>query len=243
MEINSVSNNRVKMWMKLHTKKERDKTSKFLLEGEHLIIEASKKGVIETLLVIDGYKQKFVCNEVIVCSESVLKKLSKNISGCKCIAVCRVLNSEIKKFDRLLLLDDVQDPGNMGTIIRSAVSFGFDAIIASNNSVDFYNDKTIRSTQGAIFSIPLIRSDILKEIENLKKHDTKLFAFALGEDANNLDDVKKVKRMALVFGNEGQGIRNEVIRACDAAVKIEMNNFESLNVAVAAGIAMYKFRK
>lgn len=243
MEIQSCANARVKQWAKYHEKKYREMDQKFLVEGEHLIKEACKANLVDCLILGEDcpYEFEFV-GEVITASYEVMKKLSSNVSVANCLAVCHYLAPINQLGEKIVLLDDVQDPGNVGTIIRSAHSFGFDTVVLSNKSVDIYNEKLIRSTQGAVFFMPLVKADILETIESLKKNGIKTYATALRE-AKPLSSFTNQPRLALVLGNEGSGISEAVLQACDERIFIEMSYFESLNVAIAGGICMYAFRK
>ncbi|MFV0479016.1 MAG: TrmH family RNA methyltransferase [Anaerorhabdus sp.] len=243
MEITSVQNTKVKQWAKLHTKKGRDEEGRFLIEGEHLIQEALQTGCVETILIQDGYHTTLdVCADY-VCHEQVMKKLSKNPSGCQMMAVCTFPKLEIKQSQRLVLLDGIQDPGNMGTIIRTALAFGYDGVICSADCVDLYNEKTIRSTQGALFKIAVKKVALDQAIAKLKNEQVSIFAMALNDEALPMSSCDKPEKLAIILGNEGQGISDAILEKADQSVKIEMNQFDSLNVAVAAGIGLYYFKK
>ena len=129
----------------------------------------------------------------------------------------------------------------MSTIIRTAVSFGYDVVICSKTCADLYNEKTIRSTQGAFFHIPLIRTELSDALKELQKDGFIIYATAL-DSSVPLQSIEAAEKMAFVFGNEGQGVSEEIQRLSDQRVRIEMDGFESLNVAVAAGIIMYRFQ-
>ncbi len=172
MIIQSTQNEKIKTWAKLHHKKGRDEAKQFLVEGEHLIREAITRNCLEALLIEEGLCSSFE-GTTIECSHEVLKKLSQSISGTTMIGVCRMIEAEPENSNRVLLLDNIQDPGNLGTIIRTAHSFNFDAIYCSYDCVDLYNDKTIRSTQGAFFHIPVIRTDLENQFKLLKEDDFK----------------------------------------------------------------------
>lgn len=243
MEITSLQNQKIKNWIKLHQKKYRDSQKQFLVEGEHLIQEAQKADCLETLLIREGHENIFsMTSNVYVLHDHVMDKLSMNVSKVNYIGVCKQTNEEIKQTKRLLFLDNIQDPGNMGTIIRSAYSFGFDGILIGNDCVDVYNEKTIRSTQGALFHIPIQRVNLLESMELYKKHGVQMIATAL-EGAIPFHELKSEKSMGLILGNEGSGIKAEILDAADIKTKIEMTHFESLNVGVAASICMYGLRK
>lgn len=242
MEITSLTNAKVKQWSKYKEKKHRDKDHKFLIEGEHLIEEAHKANLIECILIEQGKENMFPAYETYEVTRDILKKLSDSVSGTYIMAVCHMPNiSSIDFGNKVIVLDDVQDPGNVGTIIRTAFSFGYTSIVLSNHSVDVYNEKVIRSTQGALFHMPIIRGDIMELLQELKQQGITLYATSLHE-ATPLQQTPKKTPCALIFGNEGNGVSKDVIDYSDHKVFIEIDTFESLNVAVAAGICMYEFR-
>ncbi len=238
--IESLSNARVKKWTSLHTKKGRDETGLFLVEGEHLIQEALKAGILETLIIDED--NPFDFDRVISVTPAIMKKISQNVSAVHLIGVCRRTEPEVKEPERVIILDGVQDPGNAGTMIRTAVSFGFDAVYCSNDSCDLFNDKTIRSTQGALFHIPVLRCEPLDLIHSLQNDGFKVIATTL-EHSKTMKEIPNAGKLAFVFGNEGKGVRKEVQEAADDRLRIEMEGFESLNVAVAAGIVMYHYQR
>ena len=233
MKITSLQNDRVKYWVSLGEKKTRDKERRFLIEGDHLINEAKKLGlIIETISVVDINADYFV-------TENIMKKISKQQSISYNAAVARFI-PEDSITGNVLVLDGIQDPGNLGTIIRSAVAFNISTIVISDNSVDVYNPKVIRATEGMIFNINILRRNLKEFIPTLKNLGYRI----VGTDVINGEDIKKFKdkeSLALVIGNEGQGIREEIKTMCDDFVYIKMNNLcESLNVGVAASILMYE---
>ncbi|MBQ6221176.1 MAG: RNA methyltransferase [Solobacterium sp.] len=239
MKIESLQNQYVKQWTKLHEKKERDKTGLFLVEGEHLITEALHAGIVQKILCTG--EDPFDFPDCIEVTEPVMKKISQNVSGAKYIAVCVQKELTADDAKRVILLDDVQDPGNFGTIIRTARSFGFEAIYTSKKTCDLYNEKVIRSTQGALFTMPVIRCNLAEKIRELKTESFRVIGTAL-KDAVPMSRIEEAEKMAFLFGNEGQGVHPELLDACDQRLFIEIGNFESLNVAVAAGIVMYRYR-
>ncbi len=142
--------------------------------------------------------------------------------------------------NKVLILDNVQDPGNIGTLIRSCAAFGFDTIIAEN-SVDFYNDKVIRSTQGALFKVNLISSEIGGFIDNHPDFD--IYATDL-KSQRYLDEMKiTAKKLAIILGNEGSGVSQEILAKVNNSFKLKMSNMESLNVGVAGSIILYELSK
>lgn len=239
MYISSINNNIIRDAVKLKSKKYRDSSNTFLIEGEHLVNEAYKKGVLLVIFVLKDYEFNSHNIKTYEVSVDVLKRLSDNVSVPKVIAIAKKVNcQDIGK--RVLILDRLQDPGNMGTIIRSAVAFNFDTIILSDDSVDLYNSKVIRSSQGMIFNINIIRSNLVSKLKYLKEDSYKI----IGTDVVDGVDVSCVKleeKIALVIGNEGSGISTEIRNLCDKFVYINMNSLcESLNAGVAASILMYE---
>ena len=142
--------------------------------------------------------------------------------------------------EKVLILDKIQDPGNLGTIIRSAVAFNIDTIICSQDTVDVYNPKVIRASQGMMFHIPILVQDPEQTIKELHQKDYKV----IGTKVTNGEDVRKAaiySHFALVIGNEGQGISDKIENLCDQFLYIKMNgNCESLNASVAASILLYE---
>ena len=241
MEITSIHNANVKAWMKLKEKKGRDKARQFIVEGRHLIEEAYRANCLRCLILLKGIayrKTKFPVYEV---SEEIIRKLTSLTSKETMLGILDFPKQTIQKKERLILLDDVQDPGNLGTIIRTAISFGYDALLMTKGCADVFNEKVIRSTQGGIFHLPILRDDIDSLIQFCKQEDVCMYATSLHQ-AKHLHEVKVSKPYVLVFGNEGSGVGKQVLDSCDETIKIPMEQFESLNVAVAAGICMYAFR-
>jgi len=238
-EITSVNNARVKAWVSLQRKKNRDQEGLYLVEGRHMVIEALDAGVAETVITTqDTIYENVECVHV---SEAVMKKLALTVTPQPVMAVCRRMDNTMSwQEERYLLLDGVQDPGNLGTLLRTGLSFGFNHIILSGNCVDVYNDKVLRSTQGAVFRVHLVRMALNEAITQLKANGVRIIGTAL-EGASDIRTVSTQGPLAVVMGNEGQGVSGKVLDVCDDLAYIPIQNMESLNVAVAAGIAMYVF--
>lgn len=235
MKITSTQNEFIKHLVKLNQKKVRDTHNELLIEGEHLIEEAKAANLIKKTL---GFE-----NADIIIDEKVAKKLSSTHSGSNQFALIKKTTYEFVWGTRILICDGVQDPGNVGTMIRSAHSFGFDMVILSPDCADAYNDKTIRATQGAIFSIPVLTMDLKEAYETLKKWQIKIYASDVNETSTTLSDVNKNEPCAIVMGSEGSGVSQMTKTWADDTLFIETNHFESLNVAVASGIILYVLRK
>jgi len=238
MYISSINNDFIKDTSKLKEKKYRDKLNRFLIEGEHLVKEAIKNGVVKTIIVLDEFSFETDLEKIVVTKE-VMKKLSDNPSVPRIMAI--VEKKECTRVgNKVIILDRLQDPGNLGTIIRSAVAFDFDTLILSDDTVDLYNPKVIRSTQGMLFNINIKRCNIKEMIDTLKKKDYLILGTRVS-GGTNVKDYSVNKKFALIIGNEGQGISNEILNMCEDYLYIEMvNRCESLNAGVAASILMYE---
>lgn len=238
MLITSINNQTIKELDKLKQKKYRDLEQKFLIEGEHLVEEAEKSGVLEKIILLENseYPSKL---EKIYVSKNVMKKLSSLDTPPNIIGVCKMLSrKELGK--KVLLLDDIQDPGNLGTIIRSSVAFNVDSIVMSLNTVDLYNPKVIRSTQGMIFKINLIKDDLGQVIEKLKSKNIPIYTTNVN-GGENIKNINSTDSYGLIMGNEGNGVKDEISALADRKIYIPMNSkVESLNVSVAASILLYE---
>ena len=238
--IQSVNNKTIKDLVKLKNKKTRDEKGLFLVDGFHMVEEAKKAGLCD--LVISTDESLEGQDKVLVVSDSVMEKLSYTKTPQPIMAVCHKKDNILKHYDRVLILDGVQDPGNLGTILRSALAFGFKQIVMSPDCVDLYNDKALRSTQGAVFHLDIVRDDLGHVIPELQKLGVHVIATSL-HNASSIDDIKPTDKMAFVMGNEGNGVRDETIAMSDASLYIPIDTMESLNVGVAAGIVMYTFKE
>ena len=244
MLITSLDNERIKGYIKLKERKYRKKTNTFIVEGRHLVLEAYKAGkIIELILEKDevlplDLPTVYVTNEII-------SRISSMDTPSTVMALCKMEEKEEIVGEKLLLLDGIQDPGNLGTIIRSSLAFNVDTIVLSSECVDLYNPKVLRSTQGMIFGINIIRKELNEVITTLKEKEIPVYGTRVeyGEDVINLKE-KDRNRFALVMGNEGQGVSREILDMCDKYLYIDMNDkVESLNVAVATSILLYELNK
>lgn len=237
MLITSVNNEHIKELSKLKEKKYRDKLGLFLIEGEHLINEALRENLITEIFALENTNYNY--NNITYVTENVMKKLSSTDSIPKVIGVSKKRKEE-NIGDRILILEDIQDPGNLGTIIRSSVAFNIDTLILSPKSVDLYNSKVIRSTEGMIFHLNIIVRDLESIIKDLKKDNYLI----LGTNVNNginIKDINIPNKYALIIGNEGKGMSSEISNLCDKNIYIKMNErVESLNASVAASILLYE---
>ncbi len=236
--ITSLENDKIKGWSKLHEKKYRDQSNQFIVEDKHLVEQAIKYNQLVTLILLDGVDLEFNGPKYYV-TAAVMRKLSQQDSCAKMIGICRKLERN-ELTERIIILDNVQDPGNIGTIIRTAVAFGFETIILGHGCCDLYNEKLIRSTEGLIFLVNIITADLEIIIPDLIMNGYDLWT----TDVNNGQDLKTIpnaKKIGIVLGNEGQGVSLSLQNKIAHKIKINhYKNCESLNVAVAAGIIMYQ---
>lgn len=232
MKVTSIHNDNVKYWVSLKNKKIRDKERKFIVEGDHLIEEARKNNLIEYIISCVDEKADFYVTKEIMEKISDQKSISYNAAVVKFIPEDSVNGN-------VIILDNLQDPGNLGTIIRSSVAFNIDTIIISDTSVDLYNPKVVRSTEGMIFNLNIIRRNLEGIIPVLKNLGYKI----VGTDVNEGIDVRNISKenVAIIIGNEGNGMSENVKEMCDEFINIKINkSCESLNAGVAASIIMYE---
>ena len=231
--IESVNNVNIKEYAKLNDKKYRDKTGFFIIEGEHLVREAELAGVLVDAYSLDG-------SIGIQVSIPVMKKLSNLTNIPNVIGIAKKKETKEVK-GNILMLDTIQDPGNLGTIIRSAVAFGIDTIVASPETVDLYNTKVIRGTEGLIFKINYMVTDLKEFLRNNKDKYT-----IYTTNVRNGEDVSKIEinnQFILIMGNEGRGVSDDLTDFADSTIYIPIQNCESLNVAIATSIILYEFNK
>lgn len=241
MLYSSIENKKIKNIKKLNSKKYRDEENKFLVEGEHLILEAYKNGILEEVILEENTDIDIdvVKNYV---TKSVLKYISELDNPSKIMGICKKIEKK-DIGDKILILDGVQDPGNLGTIIRSSVAFNIDTIVLSNDCVDVYNSKVLRATQGMIFNINIIEENLLDFIPGLTKNGYKVYGTKVN-GGKSLKSVEKSKKFAIIMGNEGRGVSSSVLDLCSDYIYIDMNSTcESLNVGVATSIILYELDK
>ena len=237
----SIENEHIKEIKKLNNKKYRDLNGKFIIEGKHLVEEAIKNNLVEEVLLLEGNNEKYDVKTNYV-NGKVMKYITELDNPSKIIGICHKKNDKIQG-NHILILDDIQDPGNLGTIIRSAVAFNIDTIILSKTGVDLYNSKVLRSTQGMIFNINIVVSDIKEEILKLKNDNYKILTTNV-EGGKLVKSIEKNQKFAIIIGNEGKGVSKEIKELSDEYIYIEMNKkCESLNAAVATSIILYELSR
>ena len=240
--ITSKANSVVKNAKKLHQKKYR-KTS-YLIEGWHLFEEAVQVGAkIEKIFALVEYGDKLVdYPQTVLVTEEILLDLADSQTPQGIVAIVQKEEELLPDFTsgKYLFLEDVQDPGNVGTMIRTADAAGFSGVIVSSKSADIYSLKTLRSMQGSHFHLPIYRMSVEIFVEEAKKSHLPILATTLSQNSKDYRELARLEDFALVMGNEGQGISSFMTAQADQLVHINMKGqAESLNVAIAAGILMF----
>ena len=253
--ISSVHNPQVKQWVQLLSKKGRDTQGKFMVEGTHLVQEALRQSVYPVDCVVYS-EERGVPTELadyvgqqgewISVSESVFGKCSDTKSSQSILAVVHRPAIEwmpfLNKEDALVvLIDGVQDPGNLGTIVRSADAAGADGVLLGKGTVDLYNPKTLRSTMGSLFHLPAMECDLIEVLKLLKDQpEVQIVNTSLQAEHSCYSSDFRPSTW-FVFGNEGQGVSADISRYVTHEVKIPMvGKAESLNVAMAATVLLFE---
>ncbi len=257
--IKSKDNETYKKIKSLSTSKGRKKEGKYIAEGIRTVELAVEYGAeidviamsekfytkIENKTIVDNLDEKF---KVYVFPDDMFEKMvmTENTQGVAAICKIRSLNVEdfnCYKHKKIIVVDRIQDPGNMGTIIRTADAAGFDLILITSNTVDVFNPKVVRSAMGSMFFMDMIFASQNDLLECLKKNDIEIVSGYLNTD-NYYDKIEYKEKCALVVGNEANGINEFWIENSDKLVKIPMfGRAESLNVAVSAALLMYQINK
>ena len=208
----------------------------FLLEGDKFINDTAPEDIVRIFSTDTDICRRFdnTVEEVYEVTDSVLSKLSGESSKSKLIAV--VKKRKVARPEKLLLLDGIQDPGNVGTMIRTAFAFGF-GVVCGNGTANPYLPKVVRSTAGAVCRAYVEKNDLVAYIPELKNDGFTVCGSALDENARSVEHLDC--KTALIIGCEGRGMSKEVSALCDRTYYIPINNVESLNAAVAAGILMF----
>lgn len=237
--IESINNEKIIRYAKLKQRKYRELEGLYLISTPHLVKEAIKENSIKEIFLLNGKDN--VYGNVTIVTEQVMKKLTDLDTMPEVVAVCYKKNSN-EITGNILILDAIQDPGNLGTILRSAVAFNINTIILGQGCVDLYNEKVLRAAEGMHFHLNIINSDILKMIPKLKK-DYKIIGTRL-TDGIELKKFNINNNYALIMGNEGSGVNPELLSLCDDYIYIKMNEAcESLNVGVATSIILYELNQ
>ena len=234
--IESINNEKIKKYSKLLQKKYRDETNLYIVSTDHLVKEALKRNIVVDIFLLDGKVNTY--GKVTYVTESVMRKLTNLKTLPSVVAIVKKEESKDIK-GNVILLDGLQDPGNVGTIIRSAVAFNIDTILVGDNTVDIYNEKVLRASEGMIYNVNIIKNNLGDAIMKLKLDGYTIIGTKV-DNGKNIKDINASK-YAFIVGNEGNGINNNILDLCDEYVYINMNkSCESLNVSIASSIIMYE---
>lgn len=254
--ITSKNNDTVKFLVSLKEKSTREQTGLFLLEGRRSVSEALEAKSVKSLIVTESFsKTKEFRNvnknslPITILSETMFQRISETKTPQGVAAVCRIkkhdMQNVLREEENIIVLEDVRDPGNMGTVIRTAAAAGFGAIIASDGCVDVYNPKVVRSTVGCLFKMKIIqcKGKFLDIVEEIKHSNFKVFA-AHPRGGKDLFQATFDTKTAIALGNEANGLSEALLRKCDGLITISMEKgVESLNASVAAALMMYEVRR
>lgn len=242
--LTSLQNTKVKEWKKLHKRKYRNQTGQFLVEGFHLVEEALKSDW-EVLEIIIREGTDFANPgdlPVTEVNDAVFAAIAETETPQGIAAIVIQKERTFQPGSLTLMLDGVQDPGNVGTLIRTADAAGFDQVILGKGSVDVYNDKVIRATQGSLFHVPVFTGELSDFVQPLKERGVEIWASAL-QEAEPFQSVKTPEAAALIVGNEGKGIDPDLLQQADQKVYIPIyGQAESLNVSIAGAVLMYHLK-
>lgn len=244
-EITSVSNSKIKETAKLHQKKYRNETGLFLIEGYKPIFEAyQEKAQIDTVFVTaDNIKKfEFLKDKIIIVTDAVIEKISTTESAPEAVAIARQIKTnldEIKSKNRIALIENIKDAGNLGTLIRSAAAFSIDAMLLCGDTIDLYNPKVVRSTVGGLFKLPIVKTTLQKAKEIFPNHN--FIATVLNH--NNIikpENIDYSKPFVIMLGSEADGLSKDAIENANIKTTIPISKAtESLNLSVAGSIMFY----
>jgi len=251
MTITSTDNKTIKLIKKLiDDKKKRDETNMIVIEGERIVSQMIENSHPYKFILVSSdskYVKKYSkFNNVYTIKNSIYNSISNFANSDGVIAV---FDKQYKKLElipnkKYIILDTIQNPNNLGSIFRSCLGFEIDGIIMYS-STDPFNINSIRSSMGSIFEVPfMITTNLKTTIEKLKSMNYNVCATTLDEKAKDISNIKKTNGVAIVFGNEGNGIKKDIIEVCNSSIYIKISNkIDSLNVAITAAIVAYELTK
>lgn len=245
-EINSLNNPLIQYLKTLHQSKVRYQNKQFLVEGWYLVEEALNSKVVSSIFVEESVAKQFLSKisnvEIFLVTKAIIKKISQSVSPQPIVALCNFQNVLVSNQNNIILLDNVQDPSNLGAILRNCAAFGVEKIFLSENSVDFYNHKVISASKGAIFKVAFKYCDLVDLIVRLKKEDYYFYGTFLHKEKKStvLNEIEFSRKNGLLFGNEGKGISAKLFYLVDKNFIISTTNkVESLNLAASVAITLY----
>ncbi|MCI6330233.1 MAG: RNA methyltransferase [Erysipelotrichaceae bacterium] len=241
INISSKQNTKIKEIGKLISDNSyRKERNEFVIEGFHLLEMALEDKLVKAIFSLEPIKNidEKITNYIV--SEDILKKISTQKNPQGVVAICSMRKEKEISHNNVLYLDGVSDPGNLGTLLRTALAFSFKDVILSKGSVSLYNEKTISSSQGAIFRLNIISGDEQNLID-LKEKGYKILATEI-KGSVELKNIKKSDKQVLILGNEAHGVNEKILNLADERIRIDINEIESLNVAICGAIMMHYLR-
>ena len=235
--ITSKDNNKLKHAASLKESKYRREYNEFLAEGKKSLEMALKAGAVREVFTTEEIPGLPNDLTQYILKEDLLKKIASSVNPEGVVFTCNIVNKKPKRMNKVVYLDHVNDPGNVGTIIRTALAFSYDAVILSDGSCDPYNEKVVAASKGAIFSIPLLKGSLSEFCEGRE-----VIISSLSDKSVDIKELKTPKLFILVVGNEANGVSEETMKLASIVTKIEIANIDSLNVAIATGILMDHLR-
>lgn len=243
--LDKLSNNKIKEIKKLHLKKYRDESNIFIVEG----IKSLEELIEANIEIIEVFATKEIKNlnikkPPIIITEEDMKKISTTSSVCEILTIAKKKNieiDEVTKKNKLILLDSISDPGNLGTIIRSAAAFDVEGIILFGNCVELYSPKVIRSSAGNFFKVPIVNIETADELKKYFPNHI-IISTALSKQINiSIKEISKLEKTIIMFGSEANGLCEALINIADKNILLNMKkNVESLNLSVSASIILYE---
>lgn len=249
IEINSTTNNLVKETAKLAQKKYRNEKKLFLIEGQKAVEEAFSLGIeFENVFVLKEKAEKYSqFNQKILTNEAVLKKISTTETAPEIVATAKQIafsQKDIISKNKIILLENIKDSGNLGTILRTCTALGVEAIILTGETVDIYNPKTIRAAVGNLFKIPFLSVKSAAEVKKILPGHKFYATVVATAEAKNIIGLKLPQKAVIMFGSEADGLSSDAIKICDVKITIPMSKtVESLNLSTAATICIWELFK
>lgn len=259
-EIKTFSNSMIKAIARLGKKSEREEAGEFVVEGEKLVLEAEKSGIkfIRVLFDMDKMMQFEATLErlsskgvqLFGCNGEIFQKAAVTTTPQGILAVCKLdektnelAENVIKKNGKYIVLQSIQDPGNAGTIVRTAEAFGIDGVIFTEATVDIYHMKFLRATMGSSFRMPIYFCEkCMDAVKILENKGVRVYATALSPSAVSIKDVDLTSNAAVIIGNEGNGISQEIAENTDCVIIPMTGKVNSLNAAIAASVVMWQMQ-
>ena len=241
-EITSRTNKKILNVVALQKEKARQEQGLFVDEGFKNLLMALKNHLVKEVYTTKPLSIDDENVDVYLINEQVLDKITLNKNSDGIVFVAKIPSYDNIPFQKVVYLDNVQDPGNVGTIIRTSLAFGIDAVVLSPGCASIYNNKTLAAAKGAFYQIPVFSLNF-DDLMTAKKEDQKLIVTTLARGSIDLEDTPRPFSYVLVFGNEGNGVRPEIQLSADYLTKIDIAHIDSLNVAVSAGIVLHHFTK